>query len=92
VACSIYKLAHGANFLICSNLFDVGKSTIYLVFHEVVYAINKIFKGLISWPKGDDMQTVMIDFQDWHGLLSMQGAIDGTHVSIAKPLTLFAKD
>jgi hypothetical protein len=62
VACSIYKLAHGVNFPICSKLFALGKSTIYLVLHEVVYTINKIFKNLISWPKGDDMQTIMTDF------------------------------
>ncbi len=37
VACSIYKLALGANFLICSRLFVVGKSTVYLLLHEVVY-------------------------------------------------------
>jgi len=55
VACSIYKLAYGANFLICSKLFAMGKSIGYFVFHEVIYVINKIFKGLISWPKGDDM-------------------------------------
>jgi hypothetical protein len=38
------------------------------------------------------MQTIVVDFKTWCGLSSMQGAIDGTHVSIAKPLGPFAKD
>jgi hypothetical protein len=36
MSCAIYKLAHGANFLICSKLFAIGKSTTTLVLHEVV--------------------------------------------------------
>lgn len=92
MVCSIYKLAHGVNFPICSKLLAMGKSTIYLVLHEVVYTINKIFKNLISWPKGDDMQTIMTDFYDWCGLPSVQGAINGRHVFIAKPSTPFVKD
>jgi hypothetical protein len=27
VSCVIYKLVHGCNFLICSKLFAIGKST-----------------------------------------------------------------
>ncbi len=38
------------------------------------------------------MQTIMTIFQDWCGLPSVQGAIDGNHVFIAKPSTLFAED
>jgi hypothetical protein len=38
------------------------------------------------------MQTIVVDFKMWCGLPSMQGAIDGTHVSIAKPLRPFVED
>ncbi len=74
------------------ELFVVGKSTIYLILCEVVYAINKVFKSLISWPNGNEMQIIMAYFKTWCGLAFVQGAIDGTHISIAKPLGPFAKD
>jgi len=92
VACVFYKLAHGVNFLICLEVFVMGKFTVYFVLHEVVYAINKTHRNLISWPKEDDIQIIMVDFKTWCGLPSMQGAIDGRHVSIAKPLEPFAED
>jgi hypothetical protein len=38
------------------------------------------------------MQTIMVDFKTWCGLLSMQGAINKTYVSIAKPLGPFVED
>jgi len=44
--------------------------------HEVVYAINKTYKSLISWLEGNNMQIVMMDFKTWCGLIFVQGAID----------------
>jgi hypothetical protein len=34
----------------------------------------------------------MAYFKTWCGLPFVQGAIHGTHISIAKPLVLFTKD
>ncbi len=31
------------------------------------------------------MQVVMFDFKNWCGMPSVMGAIDGIHISIAKP-------
>jgi hypothetical protein len=38
------------------------------------------------------MQNMMLDFKDWCGLPSMQGAIDGMRIFIPKPNSPFAKD
>ncbi len=92
MACVIYKLAHGVSFLICLELFVMGKFMVFFFFHEVVYAINKTYRNFISWPKENDIQIIMVDFKTWCGLPSMQGAIDGRHVSIAKPLEPFDED
>jgi hypothetical protein len=89
MTCAIYTLAHGANFLICNKLFAIGKSTT-LVLHEVVDVMNVIFKKLISWPNGVEIQVFMEDFKC--GLPNVQGAIDGTHIIIFKPLTPYPKD
>jgi hypothetical protein len=53
----------------CFDVFKlvvVNKSTIHFIFHKV-YAINKVFKSLIYWTKGDKMQVVMANFKtQWH--------------------------
>lgn len=52
VACSLYKLAHAADYLQCSELFAIGKSTVHLVLHDFVAVINVVFKNQIRWPRG----------------------------------------
>jgi hypothetical protein len=44
----VYKLAHSANFLVCSELFTIGKSTISFVLHEFVKVVNITLKNFIS--------------------------------------------
>jgi hypothetical protein len=48
VACSLYKLAHGYEYLQCNELFVVGKSTIHLVLWEFVHVVNDVFKNQIQ--------------------------------------------
>ncbi len=64
MSCAIYKLAHGANFLICDDLFAIGKSIVTLVLYEVD-VVNVIFNKLISWPIGLEMQVIMEDFKQF---------------------------
>ncbi len=47
VSCTIYKLAHGANFLVCSEFFAIKKSIVSKVLHEFVAVMNVVFKKLI---------------------------------------------
>lgn len=56
----IYKLFHGSNLLTYNKLFAISKSTIGFVIHEVVKVINMMFKSLISWPMGQNMEVVML--------------------------------
>jgi hypothetical protein len=50
VAYSFFKLAHGANYLQCNELFMIGKSYINMVLHEFVFVMNVVFKIQICWP------------------------------------------
>jgi len=45
VVSSLYKLANATDFLQCSELFVIGKSTIHLVLQEFIYAVNEVFKN-----------------------------------------------
>ncbi len=40
----------------------------------------------------DKMQAVMFDFKNWCGMPNVMGAIDGTHISMAKPSSAYYKD
>lgn len=71
--------------LICSELFAVGKSTIFVMLRDVVGALNQALKTEISWPRGDRLSTIAHDFHQLCGLPIVVGAIDGTHFAIAKP-------
>ncbi len=70
VSCVIYKLAHGCNFLICNELFIIGKFITSLVLHEFVDAVNVVFNKLISWPTSAKMYLILNDFKLWCGLLT----------------------
>jgi hypothetical protein len=85
VCAYLYKLAHGANLLACSEKFAIGKSTVSVVIREVEAALNTCFGDLISWPRGDEMREVMLDFKRFCGMPSVHGALDCTHIAISKP-------
>jgi hypothetical protein len=63
----------------------VRKSIVPFVLHEFVFSFNNVYKGLIYWFQGVVMVVVMEVFKKWCGLLVVEGAIDGTHISITKP-------
>ncbi len=92
ISCAMYKLAQGANTLTCSELFAIGWSFVAFVICKVVMAINLVCRKLITWPMGDKMQAVMFDLKTWCGMPNVIGAIDGTHISIAKPSNFYYKD
>jgi hypothetical protein len=91
VCCCLYKLAHGASLLLCSESFAIGKSIVGLVLREVVAARNQVYGHIIQWPRGQEMWEVMLEFKKWCGIPSVHGVIDCTHVAISKP-TEFAED
>ena len=85
VACTLFKLSHGATLLICSELFALGRSTISGILREVVHAINDCLRNEIRWPFGEGIQETVDSFNNLCGLPGIMGAIDGTHFSIGKP-------
>jgi hypothetical protein len=51
--------------LICDDLFAIRKSIVALVLYEVVDVVHVIFKRLISWPIGLEMQVIMENFKQF---------------------------
>jgi len=40
IVCILFNLTHGTNLIICSEMFAIDKSTMSMLLHDVVYAIN----------------------------------------------------
>lgn len=85
VACTLFKLSHGATLLICSELFAIGRSTISSILRQVVHAINDRLRNEIQWPFGEGIQETAEGFRNLCGLPGILGTVDGTHFSIGKP-------
>lgn len=85
LACTLFKLTHGASLFICSEMFAIGRSTVSLVLRDVVEAINVSLRSEISWPTREKLLQTEAGFQRLCGLPGVLGAIDGTHISISKP-------
>jgi len=51
---------------------------------EAVYAINIFFRSRVSWLVVDMLMQTKTNFKLLCALSNVDGAIDGTHISIAK--------
>ncbi len=76
----VYKLAHGANFFVCSELFAIGKSITSSVFLKFVVTMNDIFKKFISWLIKVEMCNAMENFNLWCGSSNVDETIDNIHI------------
>jgi len=85
VACTLFKLSHGSNLIVCSEMFAVGRSTVCKMMQDVVHAINDSLKHEVSWPSSQKIRMNQTKFADMCSLPRVIGAIDGMQISIAKP-------
>jgi nitrate/TMAO reductase-like tetraheme cytochrome c subunit len=47
VGCSLYKFFHGVNYLQCSEMFTIGKSSMNMVLQNFVFVVNEVFRNQI---------------------------------------------
>lgn len=81
VACTLFKLPQGASFLICSEMFVVGTSTISKMLRETMYAINDVFCHEKAWLAGQKLLKTEHAFKELYSLPGIVGAIDGMHIN-----------
>ncbi len=63
VVCSIYK--QGVNLLVCSELFAIGKSIIFVILHEFMYVVIVVYRTIIQGPTCLKMQMLIEKFKRW---------------------------
>jgi hypothetical protein len=56
VCCTMFKLAQDVNFIICNELFTIGKLIVFLVLHEFVVTFISTYNDLIIWPQEKQWQ------------------------------------
>ena len=79
-------ISSGAPYQAIARTYDVGKSTVWHILHEVVEVLaDKLVPLEIKFPPGDTMVHAMNDFRRLCKLPCCLGAIDGTFVRIEKP-------
>ena len=87
MACAIYRLAHGHSLKHMADRFKVEASIIkkYIdIVYDIITDREKLFNHYIAIPSKDHLQGIINDFEELIGLSNICGAIDGTHVSLAK--------
>ncbi len=92
VACSIYKLVQGVNLLVCSELFAIGNSIIFVILHEFMYVVIVVYRTIIQGPRCLKMQMLIEKFKKMVWITLCFKAIDVTHIVTIKPLGALAND
>jgi hypothetical protein len=87
IAAIVYKLAHGVNNPVISDLFGIGTCTVSVFLRDFVRAVLQILKPqYIKWPSTRAaLQKLAEGFEGFRGIPRIVGAIDGSHIPIIAP-------
>ena len=86
IALTLHFLAHGGSFSQVALLYGIGKSTAWAVIVDTIAMLKEqLVKQSISFPKGEELVSVINDFENLAGVPQCAGAIDGTFMHIVKP-------
>lgn len=85
VLVAIYVLATPDSYRSVSERFGIAKSIAWISVKRVVQAIYSIRHQFIKWPNYEEAQRTWTTVYAKHGFPKVLGAIDGTHINIAKP-------
>ena len=86
VAIALYRLAHGGTYENTGVAMNVGKTTAYEAFWDVIDRLHEIRAEYIKFPTTvAETAAEIATFQPYSDLPNIAGAIDGTHIKIKRP-------
>src|SRR5579859_2878075 len=86
LAIFLYHIAQGAGYLVVSDSFAVGRSTVSKIVGEVARAIvNHLSIRYVRFPTIEEATRTMEYFRSKSGIPGVVACIDGCHISIIKP-------
>eukprot|EP01018_Ginkgo_biloba_P036310 Gb_14023 [translate_table: standard] len=85
LSCVLHRLAHGTSSYVIIELYCMGESTMRKYTDiSIDIIIQTMQKRYIKIPSGYQLYKIMYDFQTIILLRTICGAIDGTHIKLAK--------
>jgi hypothetical protein len=85
VAIALRRLSTGDHILGISEMFGLSVTSVSRITWKFIQAFTKKGWRLITWPEGDDMETVKRGFLNRWNFPNCCGALDGTHFPIELP-------
>jgi len=86
LATALYRLAHGGTYENTGVAMNVGKTTAYEAFWDVVDRLHELRREYIKFPTTvAETAAEIATFQPYSDLPNIAGAIDGTHIKIKRP-------
>ncbi|XP_071373093.1 putative nuclease HARBI1 [Centroberyx affinis] len=88
VLITLYWLAHGLSYSVVSRAFQVPKTTVHRVVHQLCGSLVAIRGQHIRYPAEEDVPAVALGFTELSGspaFTNCVGALDGCHIRIKTP-------
>ena len=87
LAIVLHWLAQANSYSELAAMYAIGKSTVVAIAHEGIAILReRLVPEAILFPTGRELDQVMVDFEALCGLPCCGGALDGTFMSIKKPV------
>jgi hypothetical protein len=86
LAIFLYYVAHGASYIVLTNQFGCGKSTVCGIISDIVHAIlQHLSQHYVKFPTIDGALRTIDYWRSLTGIPGVVGCIDGTQVPIVQP-------
>lgn len=86
VAIALWRLATNVEYRTIAALFDLGIFTVCTIVKRTCSAITThLLPRYVCMPTGQNLRTVINEFETLWGFPQVVGAVDGSHVPILKP-------
>lgn len=85
VLCTIWLLANKASYREVGNLFNLQKSSVGMIFHEICSLLASCRYDLIKWPTINEQETISQKTYAVYKFPNVIGYIDGCHIQIKAP-------
>jgi hypothetical protein len=86
LAIVLHWLGQGSSYSELAALYAVGQSTVVSIVHNLNDELRqRLIPEAIHFPTGQELQQVMVDFEDLCGVSMCAGALYGTFMGIKKP-------
>ncbi|ESO88709.1 hypothetical protein LOTGIDRAFT_75569, partial [Lottia gigantea] len=86
VGISLWILGTPCEYRTVAHLFGISRSSVCLILREFCQVVkDKLSKRYIYLPDNDELQDIMLTFEQRWGFPNCGGAIDGCHIPIVSP-------